>query len=95
VYHYCYSFDNRVKGMTEEVARASIDWLHSTTCRVLALMGGEVVLRPPFVHKVVYCEPNCFSTLNHIVAWCYNDARVIKWLMNQARHGFQRVRGNM
>jgi MoaA/NifB/PqqE/SkfB family radical SAM enzyme len=52
--HYCYSFDNRVKGMTEEVARASIDWLHSTTCRVLALMGGEVVLRPAFVHKVVY-----------------------------------------
>jgi MoaA/NifB/PqqE/SkfB family radical SAM enzyme len=40
--------------MSEEVARASIDWLHSTTCRVLALMGGEVVLRPPFVHKVVY-----------------------------------------
>ena len=39
--HYCYSFDNRVKGMTEDVARASIDWLHSTTCRVLALMGGE------------------------------------------------------
>jgi MoaA/NifB/PqqE/SkfB family radical SAM enzyme len=51
--HYCYSFDNRVKGMTEETARASIDWLHSTTCRVLALMGGEVVLRPKFVHKVV------------------------------------------
>jgi MoaA/NifB/PqqE/SkfB family radical SAM enzyme len=52
--HYCYSFDNRVKGMTEEVARASIDWLRSTTCRVLALMGGEVILRPKFVHKVVY-----------------------------------------
>ncbi len=52
--HYCYSFDNRVKGMSEEVARASIDWLHSTTCRVLALMGGEVILRPSFVHKVVY-----------------------------------------
>ena len=51
--HYCYSFDNRVKGMSEDVARASIDWLHSTTCRVLALMGGEVLLRPPFVHKVV------------------------------------------
>jgi len=51
--HYCYSFDNRVKGMSEQVARASIDWLHSTTCRVLALMGGEVVLRPAFVHKVV------------------------------------------
>lgn len=51
--HYCYSFDNRIKGMTEEVARASLDWLHSTTCRVLALMGGEVLLRPQFVHKVV------------------------------------------
>jgi MoaA/NifB/PqqE/SkfB family radical SAM enzyme len=51
--HYCYSFDNRVKGMTEEVARASLDWLHATTCRVLALMGGEVLLRPQFVHRVV------------------------------------------
>ena len=51
--HYCYSFDNRVKGMSEQTARASIDWLHSTTCRLLALMGGEVILRPPFVHKVV------------------------------------------
>jgi MoaA/NifB/PqqE/SkfB family radical SAM enzyme len=52
--HYCYSFDNKVKGMTEEVAKVSIDWLHSTTCRVLALMGGEVLLRPKFVHKIVY-----------------------------------------
>jgi MoaA/NifB/PqqE/SkfB family radical SAM enzyme len=50
---YCYSYDNRVKGMTEQVAKASIDWLHSTTCRVLALMGGEVLLRPKFVHKIV------------------------------------------
>jgi MoaA/NifB/PqqE/SkfB family radical SAM enzyme len=40
------------------------------------------------------CEPNCFSTLNHIVGWCYNDARVIKWLARQAAHGFQGVRGN-
>jgi len=51
--HYCWAFDNRVKGMTEEVARRSIDWLHGTGCRVLALMGGEVLLRPQFVHKVV------------------------------------------
>jgi MoaA/NifB/PqqE/SkfB family radical SAM enzyme len=50
--HYCWAFNNDVKGMTEEVARASIDWLHSTTCRVLALMGGEVLLRPKLVHKV-------------------------------------------
>ena len=51
--HYCWAFDNRVTGMTEEVARRSIDWLHSTTCRVLALMGGEPLLRPGFVHKVI------------------------------------------
>jgi MoaA/NifB/PqqE/SkfB family radical SAM enzyme len=52
--HYCWAFDNRVQGMTEETAKRSIDWLHSTTCRVLALMGGEPLLRPAFVHKVIY-----------------------------------------
>jgi MoaA/NifB/PqqE/SkfB family radical SAM enzyme len=52
--HYCWAFDNRVKGMTEDVARRSIDWLHDTGCRVLALMGGEPLLRPDFVHRVVY-----------------------------------------
>lgn len=52
--HYCWAFDNRVKGMTEDTARRAIDWLHGATCRVLALMGGEVLLRPQFVHKVVY-----------------------------------------
>jgi MoaA/NifB/PqqE/SkfB family radical SAM enzyme len=52
--HYCWAFDNRVKGMSEDVARRSIDWLHSTTCRVLALMGGEPLLRPQFAHKVIY-----------------------------------------
>ncbi|MCW5982070.1 MAG: radical SAM protein [Bryobacteraceae bacterium] len=52
--HYCWAFDNSVKGMSEDTARRSIDWLHSTTCRVLALMGGEPLLRPQFSHKVVY-----------------------------------------
>ena len=52
--HYCWAFDNRVKGMTEDIARRSIDWLHGTTCRVLALMGGEPLLRPQFAHKVIY-----------------------------------------
>jgi MoaA/NifB/PqqE/SkfB family radical SAM enzyme len=51
--HYCWAFDNRVKGMTEDTARRSIDWLHDSGCRVLALMGGEPLLRPQFVHKVV------------------------------------------
>ena len=49
---YCWSFDNKVKGMTEDVARRSIDWLHGNGCRVLTLMGAEPLLRPDFVHKV-------------------------------------------
>ncbi|HEY4492111.1 MAG TPA: radical SAM protein, partial [Acidobacteriota bacterium] len=52
--HYCWSYNNNVRGMSEEVARRSIDWLHSIGARVLALMGGEPLLRPDFVHKVIY-----------------------------------------
>ncbi len=52
--HYCWAFDNSVKGMSEETAKRSIDWLHSTTCRVLAFMGGEPLLRPQLVHKISY-----------------------------------------
>ena len=52
--HYCWAFDNKVHGMSEEVARRSIDWLHDTGCRVLALMGGEPLLRPQLTHKIVY-----------------------------------------
>jgi organic radical activating enzyme len=51
--NYCWAFDNRVSGMTEDTAKRSIEWLHSTTCRVLALMGGEVLLRPHFVYEVI------------------------------------------
>jgi MoaA/NifB/PqqE/SkfB family radical SAM enzyme len=51
--HYCWSYDNTIKGMTEPVARQSIDWLHSLGNRFLALMGGEPMLRPKFLHKVV------------------------------------------
>jgi len=51
---YCWAFNNKIKGMTEDTARQSIDWLYDQGCRVLALMGGEPLLRPQFVHKVVY-----------------------------------------
>jgi len=51
---YCWAYDNKVRGMSEDIARRSIDWLHDNGCRVLALMGGEPLLRPQFVHKVVY-----------------------------------------
>jgi len=52
--HYCWSYDNSVKGMTEQTAKQSIDWLHGLGNRFLALMGGEPLLRPKFIHKVVY-----------------------------------------
>ncbi|HZQ70451.1 MAG TPA: radical SAM/SPASM domain-containing protein [Terriglobales bacterium] len=51
---YCWAFNNKVKGMNEDVARRSIDWLYDNGCRVLALMGGEPLLRPQFAHKVAY-----------------------------------------
>jgi len=35
------------------------------------------------------CQPHCFSTLNHILAYCYNDARVIKSMFRQALNRFQ------
>jgi len=50
---YCWAYNNQVKGMTEDTARQAIDWLHGQGCRVLALMGGEPLLRPQFAHKVV------------------------------------------
>ncbi len=50
--HYCWSYNNKTKGMTEDVARRSIDWLNDLGARVLALMGGEPLLRWRFVHKV-------------------------------------------
>lgn len=52
--HYCWAFNNKTPGMTEDTARRAIDWLHDTPCRVLALQGGEPLLRPQFAHKVVY-----------------------------------------
>lgn len=30
-----------------------------------------------------------FPTLNHNLAYCYNDARVIKWLWANAKRGFR------
>jgi radical SAM protein with 4Fe4S-binding SPASM domain len=35
------------------------------------------------------CQRHCFSTLNHNLGYCYNDARVIKWVWKRARNKFQ------
>ena len=52
--HYCWAFDNTVRGMTEDVAKRSMDWLRDSGAGVLALMGGEPLLRPDFAHKIIY-----------------------------------------
>ncbi|MEE9556118.1 MAG: radical SAM protein, partial [Candidatus Adiutricales bacterium] len=51
--HYCFQFDNTRPGMTLETAKSAIDWLHSLGCRVLALMGGEVLIRKDFIIEVI------------------------------------------
>ncbi|MFQ5816738.1 MAG: hypothetical protein ACE5H2_02125 [Terriglobia bacterium] len=40
------------------------------------------------------CETHCFSTLNHNLAFCYNDTRVIRWVLKPAVRGFQGVTGS-
>jgi hypothetical protein len=36
------------------------------------------------------CQRHCFSTLNHNLSYCYNDARVVKWLWRQVvKNGFR------
>ena len=44
--HYCWAFDNRVKGMTEDVARRSIDWLHDHGCRGPGADGRRTAAAP-------------------------------------------------
>jgi MoaA/NifB/PqqE/SkfB family radical SAM enzyme len=51
--HYCFQFNNNEEGMTLETATSSIDWLKTIGCRVLAIMGGEPLLRKDFILKVV------------------------------------------
>ena len=71
--HYCWSYNNAVKGMTEDVAKRSIDWLHSIGSRVLALMGGEPLLRPKFIHKIVD-----YSAKKDIFVYLPTNGRLMK-----------------
>ena len=43
--HYCFQYNNSQPGMTMETAVESMDWLHAPGCRVIALMGGEPLVR--------------------------------------------------
>ena len=40
------------------------------------------------------CQPHCFSTLNHNLAYCYDATRVVKWMGKQAVRGFQGATGS-
>lgn len=71
--HYCWSYDNSVKGMTEPTARASIDWLHGLGNRFLALMGGEPLLRPKFIHKIVY-----YASKKDFIVYLPTNGRLMK-----------------
>lgn len=51
--HYCYTYGSGVPGMSYETACSSIDWLQSVGCRVVAIMGGEPLLRPDFIADVI------------------------------------------
>ena len=50
---YCYTYDNSVPGMTFDTAKRSMDWLKTTGCRVVAIMGGEPLLRKDFIVDVI------------------------------------------
>ena len=40
------------------------------------------------------CQPRCFSTLNHNLAYCYDVERAFKWLLKQSLNGFRGTTGS-
>ena len=40
------------------------------------------------------CQPHCFSTLNHNLAYCYDAGRAFRWMLKQALSGFQGTTGS-
>jgi radical SAM protein with 4Fe4S-binding SPASM domain len=45
--------------------------------------------RTQLQHMKQNCQKHCFSTLNHNLGYCYNDARVIKFVWKQTKNRFQ------
>lgn len=59
--HYCWAWNNQKEGMTLETAKRSIDFLKSVGCRVVAIMGGEPLVRKNFILEVIkYGSKNGF-----------------------------------
>jgi hypothetical protein len=40
------------------------------------------------------CQPHCYSTLNHNLAYCYQASRAITWTLKQAIRGFRGTTGS-
>ena len=58
-----------------------------------------IVGQPRFNHSELIelkrqCQPHCFSTLNHNLAYCYRASRAIKWVLKQAIRGFRGTTGS-
>ncbi len=51
--HYCWAWNDTRAGMTLATAKQSIDFLKSVGCRVVAIMGGEPLLRKDFIVEVI------------------------------------------
>jgi MoaA/NifB/PqqE/SkfB family radical SAM enzyme len=65
---------------------ASYDW---------GVVGDHKFDTKQLDHQKESCQTHCFSTLNHILGWCYNDQRVIKYFFKQLAHGFQGMKGQL
>jgi MoaA/NifB/PqqE/SkfB family radical SAM enzyme len=49
---YCFSRSATTPGMSLEMAKDAVDWLHTAGCRVLAYMGGEPLIRKDLILEV-------------------------------------------
>jgi hypothetical protein len=76
------------------VAYLFTEWKCNVDCHYCWAFKQPKFERAQLMEMKRSCQPHCFSTLNHIVAYGYNDRRVIKWMLRQARGGFQGIKGN-
>jgi hypothetical protein len=58
------------------------------------LAGAPKFDKPQLATMKESCQPYCFSTLNHNLAYCYSAGRAIKWVLKQAMHGFHGTTGS-
>jgi hypothetical protein len=63
---------------------ASCDW---------GTVGDPAFERGQLADIKCECQPRCFSTLNHNLAYCYDAGRAFRWVMKQALRGLQGTTG--